>query len=119
MRYNFNRVIPKKGIYYTYNGRFNNKNIRFIIYPDNLFINDKTYDLLKGNLAKNKYQIFNHTHSISYINISNIKTEKELIKNLSWSEIQKISLNGKKQNQIPLLADVLDILNKNTTKGIS
>ncbi len=38
--------------------------------------------------------------------------EIELIKNLSCSEIQKISLNGNEQNKIPLLADVLDVLNK-------
>ena len=36
----------------------------------------------------------------------------ELIENLSWSEIQKIPLNGNDQNKIPLFTDVLDILNK-------
>ena len=36
----------------------------------------------------------------------------ELIENLSWSEIQKIPLNGNKQNKIPLFIDVLDIINK-------
>ena len=35
----------------------------------------------------------------------------ELIENLSWSEIQKVSLNGNKQNKIPLFTDVLDVLN--------
>lgn len=37
----------------------------------------------------------------------------KLIENLSYPKIQKISLNGNEQNKIPLLADVLDILNKN------
>ncbi len=36
----------------------------------------------------------------------------ELIEKLSWSEIQKIPLNGNDQNKIPLFTDVLDILNK-------
>ena len=36
----------------------------------------------------------------------------ELIENLSWSEIQKIPLNGNEQNKIPLFTDVLDVLNK-------
>ena len=36
----------------------------------------------------------------------------ELIENLSWSEIQKVPLNGNKQNKIPLFTDVLDVLNK-------
>ena len=38
--------------------------------------------------------------------------EIELIENLSCPEIQKISLNDNEQNKIPLLTDVLDILNK-------
>ena len=37
--------------------------------------------------------------------------EIELIENLSSAEIQKISLNKNEQNKIPLLTDVLDILN--------
>ncbi len=38
--------------------------------------------------------------------------KSELIKNLTYSEIHKISLNGNEQNEIPLFTDVLDILNK-------
>ena len=38
--------------------------------------------------------------------------EKILIQNLPYSNIQKISLNGNEQNEIPLLTDVLDILNE-------
>ncbi|HIM53622.1 MAG TPA: hypothetical protein EYI88_03440, partial [Candidatus Marinimicrobia bacterium] len=38
--------------------------------------------------------------------------EKILIQNLPYSDIQKISLNGNEQNEIPLFTDVLDILNK-------
>ena len=39
--------------------------------------------------------------------------KSELIENLTYSEIHKISLNGNKQNEMPLFTDVLDILNKN------
>ena len=38
--------------------------------------------------------------------------EKILIQNLPYSDIQKISLNGNEQNEIPLFTDILDILNK-------
>jgi len=38
--------------------------------------------------------------------------EKILIQNLSYSEIQKMHLNGSEKNKIPLFIDVLDILNK-------
>ena len=36
----------------------------------------------------------------------------ELIENLTYSDIQKISLNGNEKNKIPLFTEVLDILNK-------
>ena len=39
--------------------------------------------------------------------------KSELIENLTYSEIHKISLNGTEQNEMPLFTDVLDILNKN------
>ncbi|MBC8256657.1 MAG: hypothetical protein H8E85_05035 [Candidatus Marinimicrobia bacterium] len=39
--------------------------------------------------------------------------EIELIENLSYSHIQKISLNGDEKDKIPLFTDVLKILNKN------
>ena len=44
--------------------------------------------------------------------IKNKSGEKILIQNLPYSDIQKISLNGNEQNEIPLFTDVLDILNK-------
>ena len=44
--------------------------------------------------------------------IKNSSGEKKLIQNLSYSEIQKIHLNGSEKNKIPLFTDVLDILNK-------
>ena len=44
--------------------------------------------------------------------VRNNSGEKILIQNLPYSDIQKISLNGNEQNEIPLFTDVLDILNK-------
>jgi len=38
--------------------------------------------------------------------------KSELIQNLSYSDMRKISINGNKKNKIPLFTDVLDILNK-------
>ena len=45
--------------------------------------------------------------------IENSSGNLELVENLTYSELQEISLNGDENSKMPIFTDVLDILNKN------
>ena len=49
--YNFNRIIPYKGVFYTYTADFNNyQNVKWIVFSDILYISKNIYNKLKPHI---------------------------------------------------------------------